>query len=71
MCKWNTKFLQTFSLILAFGTVFLVRKNCGPDAGNIYALKVISKAQVVKEPKTVIHMKAERKVNFALTFATQ
>ncbi|XP_037045867.1 ribosomal protein S6 kinase alpha-5-like [Bradysia coprophila] len=45
----------------AYGTVFLVRKNRGVDIDKIYALKVITKAEVVKIPKTIVHMKAERK----------
>ncbi|KAG8437927.1 hypothetical protein GDO86_008570 [Hymenochirus boettgeri] len=46
----------------AYGKVFLVRKVTEPDAGHLYAMKVLQKSALVKKEKTVEHTKTERTV---------
>ncbi|XP_076230990.1 ribosomal protein S6 kinase alpha-5 isoform X3 [Calliopsis andreniformis] len=46
----------------AYGKVFLVRKRTGPDAGRLYAMKVLKKASIVQKKKTTEHTKTERQV---------
>lgn len=44
-----------------FGRVLLVRKNCGRDNGNIYALKILSK-DLVRRTQQVTSTRAEREI---------
>uniref|UniRef100_A0A8C5G6S4 Ribosomal protein S6 kinase n=1 Tax=Gouania willdenowi TaxID=441366 RepID=A0A8C5G6S4_GOUWI len=46
----------------AYGKVFLVRKNTGHDAGQLYAMKVLKKAAIVQKAKTTEHTRTERQV---------
>jgi hypothetical protein len=46
----------------AYGKVFLVRKMSGPDKGNLYAMKVLKKANIVQKKKTTEHTRTERQV---------
>jgi len=46
----------------AYGKVFLVRKIRGPDRGQLYAMKVLKKANIVQKKKTTEHTKTERQV---------
>ena len=46
----------------AYGKVFLVRKNRGPDRGHLYAMKVLKKANIVQKKKTTEHTRTERQV---------
>ncbi|XP_053304774.1 ribosomal protein S6 kinase alpha-5-like [Spea bombifrons] len=46
----------------AYGKVFLVRKVTGPDAKNLYAMKVLRKASLVQKEKTAEHTRTERTV---------
>ncbi|XP_068779712.1 ribosomal protein S6 kinase alpha-4 isoform X2 [Struthio camelus] len=46
----------------AYGKVFLVRKVSGPDAGRLYAMKVLRKAAVAQKAKTAEHTRTERAV---------
>uniref|UniRef100_A0A336MXV5 CSON007135 protein n=1 Tax=Culicoides sonorensis TaxID=179676 RepID=A0A336MXV5_CULSO len=46
----------------AYGKVFLVRKNNGADAGQLYAMKVIKKAAIIQKKKTAEHTRTERQV---------
>lgn len=45
-----------------YGKVFLVRKITGKDAGNVFAMKVLKKAAIVKNKKDTAHTKAERNI---------
>ena len=51
-----------FSLIIAYGKVFLVRKIEGHDSGQLFAMKVLKKAAVVQKAKTTEHTITERSV---------
>uniref|UniRef100_A0A8C6LNK9 Ribosomal protein S6 kinase n=1 Tax=Nothobranchius furzeri TaxID=105023 RepID=A0A8C6LNK9_NOTFU len=46
----------------AYGKVFLVRKNTGHDAGQLYAMKVLKKAAIIQKAKTTEHTRTERQV---------
>ncbi|XP_048488117.1 ribosomal protein S6 kinase alpha-5 [Plutella xylostella] len=46
----------------AYGKVFLVRKRCGADEGQLYAMKVLKKASIVQKLKTAEHTRTERQV---------
>jgi len=46
----------------AYGKVFLVRKIRGPDRGQLYAMKVLKKVNIVQKKKTTEHTKTERQV---------
>nr|XP_002123049.3 ribosomal protein S6 kinase alpha-5 [Ciona intestinalis] len=46
----------------AYGKVFLVRKACGHDMGQLYAMKVLKKASIVTKQKTTEHTMTERQV---------
>jgi ribosomal protein S6 kinase alpha-5 len=46
----------------AYGKVFLVRKVDGKDAGKLYAMKVLKKANIVQKVKTTEHIRTERQV---------
>ena len=46
----------------AYGKVFLVRKIRGPDRGQLYAMKVLKKANIVQKKKTTEHTRTERQV---------
>lgn len=50
--------------IAAYGTVFLVRKKGGVDDGNLYAMKVLKKMNIVQKVKTAEHTKTERQVTW-------
>ena len=52
----------SFSLISAYGKVFLVRKIGGADHRKLYAMKVLKKASIVQKTKTTEHTKTERQV---------
>uniref|UniRef100_A0A673A1Z8 Ribosomal protein S6 kinase, polypeptide 4 n=1 Tax=Sphaeramia orbicularis TaxID=375764 RepID=A0A673A1Z8_9TELE len=52
----------------AYGKVFLVRKNSGHDAGQLYAMKVLKKAAIVQKAKTTEHTRTERSSNFVVLF---
>jgi serine/threonine protein kinase len=45
-----------------FGTVFLVSKKGGIDDGQLYAMKVIEKARIIQDKKTIQHTITERLV---------
>ena len=45
-----------------YGKVFLVRKISGFDFGRVYAMKVLKKAQIIRNHKDTIHTKAERSI---------
>ena len=70
MCAWHVhitcnEFGQlsfSFSLISAYGKVFLVRKIGGADHRKLYAMKVLKKASIVQKTKTTEHTKTERQV---------
>jgi ribosomal protein S6 kinase alpha-5 len=51
-----------FSVVAAYGKVFLVRKKGGVDDGRLYAMKVLKKASIVQKKKTTEHTKTERQV---------
>lgn len=55
-------------VFIAYGTVFLVRKKGGIDDGNLYAMKVLKKTNIVQKMKTAEHTKTERQVNFLSLF---
>lgn len=42
--------------------MFLVRKKGGADDGNLYAMKVLKKTNIVQKMKTAEHTKTERQV---------
>lgn len=48
----------------AYGKVFLVKRIGGPDAGSLYAMKVLEKEKVTAKPKTTEHTRTEREVSF-------
>nr|CAB3265767.1 ribosomal protein S6 kinase alpha-5 [Phallusia mammillata] len=59
--------LESFELLKvlgtgAYGKVFLVRKVCGHDQGQLYAMKVLKKASIITKPKTAEHTMTERQV---------
>lgn len=54
--------LLLFFIFTAYGRVFLVRKNCGPDSGTLYAMKVMPKSSVIKKRKTAEHTMTERQI---------
>jgi len=45
-----------------YGKVFLVRKIHGQDHGQIFAMKVLKKATIVRNAKDTAHTKAERNI---------
>ncbi|XP_023242784.1 ribosomal protein S6 kinase beta-1-like [Centruroides sculpturatus] len=45
-----------------YGKVFQVRKITGKDKGNIFAMKVLKKATIVRNQKDTAHTKAERNI---------
>ncbi|KAI6176469.1 Ribosomal protein S6 kinase [Aphelenchoides bicaudatus] len=45
-----------------YGKVFQVRKRTGIDQGQIFAMKVMKKAHVIRNQKDVSHTKAERNI---------
>ncbi|KAK2161896.1 hypothetical protein LSH36_108g07124 [Paralvinella palmiformis] len=45
-----------------YGKVFLVRKTRGQDASQIFAMKVLKKATIVRNAKDTAHTKAERNI---------
>ena len=45
-----------------YGKVFLARKSGGRDAGQIFAMKVLKKASIVRNAKDTAHTKAERSI---------
>jgi len=45
-----------------YGKVFQVRKLTGDDKGKIFAMKVLKKATIVRNPKDTAHTKAERNI---------
>lgn len=45
-----------------FIQVFQVRKTTGADKGNIFAMKVLKKATIVRNQKDTAHTKAERNI---------
>ena len=50
------------SAIAAYGKVFLARKRRGADCGQLYAMKVLKKATIVRNQKDTAHTKAERNI---------
>uniref|UniRef100_A0A4W5QKZ4 Ribosomal protein S6 kinase, polypeptide 4 n=1 Tax=Hucho hucho TaxID=62062 RepID=A0A4W5QKZ4_9TELE len=58
---WEEQVFMMF-FILAYGKVFLVRKNSGHDEGKLYAMKVLKKAAIVQKAKTAEHTRTERQV---------
>ena len=56
-------FLFNKHQILAYGKVFLVRKNGGDDHEQLYAMKVLKKDTVVQKKKTAEHTTTERQVS--------
>lgn len=57
-----TLFLLYLFFLLAYGTVYLVRKKGGTDNGHLYAMKVLKKTNIVQKVKTAEHTKTERQV---------
>ncbi|XP_066155836.1 ribosomal protein S6 kinase beta-2 [Euwallacea fornicatus] len=45
-----------------YGKVFQCRKRTGTDSGQIFAMKVLRKASIVRNQKDVSHTKAERNI---------
>ena len=45
-----------------YGKVLQVRKVGGKDAGQIFAMKVLKKASIVRSQKDTVHTNAERRV---------
>ena len=45
-----------------YGKVFLARKSTGHDTGQIFAMKVLKKASIVRNAKDTAHTKAERSI---------
>jgi p70 ribosomal S6 kinase len=45
-----------------YGKVFQVRKVCGSHQGQIFAMKVLKKATIVRNAKDTAHTKAERNI---------
>ncbi|VDD81032.1 unnamed protein product [Mesocestoides corti] len=45
-----------------YGKVFLARKNTGVDTGQIFAMKVLKKASIVRSAKDTAHTKTERNI---------
>ena len=45
-----------------YGKVLQVRKVDGKEAGEIFAMKVLKKASIVRSQKDTVHTKAERRV---------
>lgn len=46
----------------AYGKVLLVKKNCGGDAGQVFAMKVLKKANIVRSKTDIRHTNAERDI---------
>lgn len=46
----------------SYGKVLLVKKNCGGDAGQVFAMKVLKKARIVKSKTDIRHTNAERDI---------
>ena len=59
-------FFSYFNELLAYGKVFLVRKNGGDDHDQLYAMKVLKKDTVVQKKKTAEHTTTERQVSSEL-----
>ena len=51
-----------FSILTAYGKVFLVEKLTGKDKNKLYAMKVLKKATIVHKKRTTEHTKTERQV---------
>jgi len=45
-----------------YGKVFQVRKKTGKDANRVFAMKVMTKARIFKNPKEMDHTKSERNI---------
>lgn len=45
-----------------FGKVFQVKKTSGFDSGGVFAMKIMKKAVIIKNPKETQHTKAERNI---------
>ena len=45
-----------------YGKVILVRKNCQPDEGQLFAMKSLKKATIVTNKKDTQHTNAERNI---------
>jgi len=45
-----------------YGKVFLVRKKFKPNAGTLYAMKVLKKAKIISSDKDTAHIKSERNI---------
>lgn len=45
-----------------YGKVLQVRKVNGQDAGQVFAMKVLKKASIVRSQKDTVHTNAERRV---------
>ena len=45
-----------------YGKVFQVRKLTGKDSGQIFAMKVLKKATIVRNQKDTVHTKTERNI---------
>ncbi|KAI6213966.1 hypothetical protein M3Y94_00213800 [Aphelenchoides besseyi] len=45
-----------------FGKVFLARKNTHPDSGQLFAIKILKKAQITRSSKDTAHTKTERSI---------
>lgn len=46
----------------AYGKVLLVKKNCGGDVGQVFAMKVLKKANILKSKTDIRHTNAERDI---------
>jgi len=54
-----------------YGKVFQVRKKTGKDANRVFAMKVMIKTRILKNPKEMDHTKSERNILEAVKVQVQ
>lgn len=54
-----------------YGKVFQVRKKSGKDTNQVFAMKVLRKATIVRNSKDMAHTKAERNILEAVKVQVQ
>jgi len=54
-----------------YGKVFQVRKRTGNDTNQVFAMKVLRKATIVRNSKDMAHTKAERNILEAVKVQVQ
>jgi len=54
-----------------YGKVFQVRKKTGNDTNQVFAMKVLRKATIVRNSKDMAHTKAERNILEAVKVQVQ